>query len=199
MSRPLGAHADMKLVILDRDGVINEDADTYVKSPEEWIPIPGSLEAIARLNHSGYRVVVASNQSGLARGLFTIDDLNNMHRRMHQELARLGGQIDAVFFCPHGPQDACRCRKPSPGLFEQIGLRLRQDLRNAPSVGDSFRDIQAARAAGALPVSPSTDHPRSVLHPGCSGPVSSLCNRDWAKHCRFHSPQSRSWKIGHPR
>lgn len=142
----------MKIIILDRDGVINEDSDFYIKSPDEWIPIPGSLEGIARLNHGGYRVVVASNQSGLARGLFTIDDLNAMHRKMHRELARVGGQIESTFFCPHGPDDDCRCRKPRPGLFEQIAYRLRRDLTFAPAVGDSLRDIEAALAVGAAPV-----------------------------------------------
>lgn len=142
----------MSLIVLDRDGVINLDSDTSVKSVDEWIPIPGSLEAIARLNYGGYRVVVASNQSGLARGLFTIDDINAMHRKMHRELARLGGQIEAIFFCPHSESDRCRCRKPKPGLLEDIGNRLQADLTEAPVVGDSFRDIQSAWAVGATPL-----------------------------------------------
>lgn len=104
----------MKLIILDRDGVINQDSDDYIKSPEEWVPIPGSLQAIADLNQSGYRVVIASNQSGLARGLFDIDALNAIHRKMQHELGRIGGHIDGIFFCPHGPKAHCNCRKPKP-------------------------------------------------------------------------------------
>jgi D-glycero-D-manno-heptose 1,7-bisphosphate phosphatase len=153
----------MKIIILDRDGVINEDSDSYIKSPDEWIPIPGSLEGIARLCHGGYRVVVASNQSGLARGLFTIDDLNAMHRKMHRELARVGGQVDSTFFCPHGPDDDCRCRKPRPGLFEQIAYRLRKDLTFTPAVGDSCRDIEAALAVGATPILVLTGNGRATL------------------------------------
>jgi histidinol-phosphate phosphatase family protein len=110
----------MKLVILDRDGTINEDSDDYVKSPSEWQPLPGALEAIARLNHAGWHVVVATNQSGLGRGLFDVASLNAMHAKMHSMLAAVGGRVDAVFYCPHGPEEACRCRKPEPGLFEQI-------------------------------------------------------------------------------
>ena len=113
----------VKLVILDRDGTINEDRDDFVKSPAEWVPIPGSLEAIARLNHAGWHTVVATNQSGLARGLLDVAALNAIHARMNRELAELGGRIDAVFFCPHGPDDGCACRKPLPGLFTMIGER----------------------------------------------------------------------------
>lgn len=141
----------MKLIILDRDGVINEESDTYITSPEEWVPIPGSLEAIARLNHGGYRVLVATNQAGLARGLFTVEVLNAIHCKMHRELARLGGQVEAVFFCPHGPNDSCLCRKPLPGLFDEIAKRLKLNLSGIPFIGDSLRDIQAAQAVGASP------------------------------------------------
>lgn len=142
----------MRLVILDRDGVINEDSDAYIKSADEWRPIPGSLEAIARLHHAGYRVLVASNQSGIARGLFTIDDLNAMHRKMALALSQVGGQVEGVFFCPHAPEDGCRCRKPFPGLIVDIGRRLQVDLTGVPSIGDALRDIQAARAVGARPI-----------------------------------------------
>ncbi|NIP72535.1 MAG: D-glycero-beta-D-manno-heptose 1,7-bisphosphate 7-phosphatase [Gammaproteobacteria bacterium] len=142
----------MKLVILDRDGVINEDSDDYIKSPEEWVPIPGSLEAIARLNQSGYRVVVASNQSGLARGLFDIEALNRIHDKMHRALAEAGGTLEAIFFCPHGPDEGCKCRKPEPGLLEEIAKRLRLNLSGVPAVGDTLRDLEAARAAGARPI-----------------------------------------------
>lgn len=141
----------MKLVILDRDGTINEDRDDYVKSADEWQPVPGSLEAIARLNQAGWHVVVATNQSGLGRGLFDMDALNRMHRKMHDGLMAHGGRIDAVFFCPHAPEDACRCRKPLPGLFEEIAERYGVDLHGVPAVGDSLRDLQAATAGGCTP------------------------------------------------
>ena len=141
----------MKLVILDRDGTINEDSDEFVKTPEEWVPLPGSLEAIARLNHAGWHVVVASNQSGLGRGLFDVSTLNAMHAKMNQLLAAVGGRVDAVFYCPHGPDDGCRCRKPEPGLYEQIGERYGLDLKDVPVVGDSARDVLAAVAAGCEP------------------------------------------------
>lgn len=141
----------MKLVILDRDGTINVDSDDYIKSPEEWQPLPGALEAIARLNHAGWRVVVASNQSGLGRGLFDVAALNAIHGKMHKLLATLGGRIDAVFYCPHGPDEGCNCRKPRPGLFEQIGERFGVDLKSVPVVGDTPRDLVAGAAAGCQP------------------------------------------------
>lgn len=141
----------VKLVILDRDGTINEDRDDYVKSPEEWEPIPGALEAIARLNHAGWHTVVASNQSGIGRGLFDMATLNAIHLKMHQLLAKHGGRIDAVFFCPHTPEDGCDCRKPLPGLFQQIGLRYGVDLDEVPVVGDVLRDLQAGATAGCMP------------------------------------------------
>lgn len=144
----------VQLVILDRDGVINADSDAFIKSPDEWQALPGSLEAIVRLNQAGYRVVVASNQSGIARGLFTIDDLNQIHAKLHQQLNALGGSVEAIFFCPHGPNTTCTCRKPKPGLFEDIARRLglSNGLTGVPAVGDSLRDLQAARAAGATPI-----------------------------------------------
>lgn len=141
----------IKLVILDRDGTINEDRDDYVKSPEEWVPLPGALEAIARLNHAGWHTVVATNQSGLGRGTFDMATLNAMHVKMTQLLAKQGGRIDAVFFCPHAPEDACGCRKPLPGLFEQIGERFGVSLRDVPVVGDTLRDLQAGAAVGCRP------------------------------------------------
>jgi len=142
----------VRLIILDRDGVINEDSDEYIKSPDEWIPVPGSLEAIARLNRADYRVVVATNQSGLARGYFDLDTLSQIHEKMYRMLANHGGRIDAVFFCPHGPDDSCVCRKPQPGLLKEIASRLRVSLDGVPAVGDSMRDIEAARAVGAKPI-----------------------------------------------
>lgn len=141
----------MKLVILDRDGTINEDSADYIKHPDEWLPLPGALQAIARLNHAGWHVVVASNQSGLGRGLFDVSTLNAMHAKMHKLLAAVGGRVDAVFYCPHGPEEACRCRKPEPGLFEQIGERYGIDLRHVPVVGDTARDVVAGVAVGCEP------------------------------------------------
>ncbi|HVZ44089.1 MAG TPA: D-glycero-beta-D-manno-heptose 1,7-bisphosphate 7-phosphatase [Ramlibacter sp.] len=141
----------MKLVILDRDGTINVDSDEFIKSPEEWQPLAGSLEAIARLNHAGWHVAVASNQSGLGRGLFDVASLNAIHAKMHKAVSALGGRIDAVFYCPHSPDEGCRCRKPLPGLFEQIGERFGVDLSTVPVVGDTVRDIQAGAAVGCQP------------------------------------------------
>ena len=140
-----------KLIILDRDGTINEDRDDYVKSPDEWVPIPGALEAIARLNHAGWHTVIATNQSGLGRGTFDMATLNAMHVKMNQMLAKQGGRIDAVFFCPHAPADACNCRKPLPGLFLQIGERFGVNLADVPVVGDTLRDLQAGMAVGCRP------------------------------------------------
>lgn len=138
----------MKLVILDRDGVINQDSDAFVKSPDEWIALPGSLQAIARLSQAGWTVVVATNQSGLARGLFDITALNAIHDKMHQEVKQAGGRIDAIFLCPHGPDDGCTCRKPLPGMYHEIARRYDVDLRGVPAIGDSLRDLQAAASAG---------------------------------------------------
>jgi D-glycero-D-manno-heptose 1,7-bisphosphate phosphatase len=137
-----------KLVILDRDGVINVDSDAFIKSPDEWVAIPGSLEAIARLNQAGYRVAVASNQSGIGRGLFDMAALNAMHAKMHRQLAAVGGRIDAVFFCPHTAQDQCDCRKPKPGMLKMIADRFEIDPEETPVVGDSLRDLQAGAALG---------------------------------------------------
>jgi D-glycero-D-manno-heptose 1,7-bisphosphate phosphatase len=141
----------MKIVILDRDGTINEDSVDYIKSAQEWQPLPGALDAIARLNHAGWHVVVATNQSGLGRGLFDVAALNAMHAKMHAMLAAVGGRIDAVFYCPHGPEESCHCRKPAPGLFEQIAERYGMPLTGMPSAGDSARDLVAAVAVGCEP------------------------------------------------
>jgi D-glycero-D-manno-heptose 1,7-bisphosphate phosphatase len=142
----------MKLVILDRDGVINHDSDQYIKSPDEWRPIPGSLSAIARLNQAGYRVVVATNQSGVGRGLFEMDTLNAIHDKLTKALALAGGHIDAIFFCPHTTADNCECRKPKTGMFHEISTRFNVSLTNVPAIGDSLRDLQAAAAMGAQPM-----------------------------------------------
>ena len=141
----------MKLIILDRDGVINHDSDQFIKSPEEWKPIDGSLEAIARLNQWGWRVVVASNQSGVGRGLFGMDTLNAINDKMVKSLAQVGGRLDAIFFCPHSADSTCDCRKPRPGMFLQIAQRFNIDLAGVPVVGDSLRDLQAGVAVGCEP------------------------------------------------
>lgn len=136
------------LVILDRDGVINFESDDFIKSPEEWRPIPGSLTAIAQLNQAGHKVVIASNQSGVARGLFSLATLDAIHTKMQRELEKVNGRLDGIYFCPHGPEDGCRCRKPKPGLFATIAQDFPADFATAVAVGDSLRDIQAAKAAG---------------------------------------------------
>ena len=141
----------MKLIILDRDGTINADSDDFVKTPDEWQPLPGAIEAIARLNHAGWHVVIASNQSGLGRGLFDVAALNAIHTKMYKMLAAAGGRVDAVFYCPHSPEESCQCRKPLPGLFDQIGARFGVPLKGVPTAGDSLRDLQAGVAAGCEP------------------------------------------------
>jgi D-glycero-D-manno-heptose 1,7-bisphosphate phosphatase len=141
----------MKLVILDRDGVINQDSAQFIKSPAEWVPIPGSLEAIARLNQAGYRVVVATNQSGIERGLFDMDTLNAIHDKMLRALATVGGRIDAIYYCPHAADSRCECRKPNPGMLLRIAACFNTSLKGVPAIGDGLRDLQAAAAAGAMP------------------------------------------------
>lgn len=141
----------MKLIILDRDGVINHDSDQFIKSPDEWKPIEGSLEAVARLNQWGWRVVLASNQSGIGRGLFGMDTLNAINDKMIKSLAQVGGRLDAIFFCPHPADSTCDCRKPKPGMFIQIAERFNVDLAGVPAVGDSLRDLQAGIAVGCKP------------------------------------------------
>jgi len=141
-----------KFVILDRDGVINYDSDAYIKSPDEWHPIPGSLEAIARLTQAQYRVIVITNQSGIARKLFTLDDLSQIHKKMHHQLSNIGGIVEAIFFCPHNEEAKCKCRKPCPGLFHEFANRLNAPLAEIFAVGDSLRDLQAATVSGAMPV-----------------------------------------------
>ena len=142
----------MKLIILDRDGVINFDSDEYIKSPEEWVPVPGSLEALARLHREGYKIVVATNQSGVGRGLFEMDMLARIHSKMLEAVRAKGGEIDAIFFCPHRPEDDCDCRKPRPGLFQEIVERLKVNLSGVYAVGDTEGDVVAARSVAAQPV-----------------------------------------------
>ena len=141
----------MKLVILDRDGVINQDSDAYIKSPEEWIPIEGSLEAIADLSEKGYKVAVATNQSGIARKFFDEYTLARIHQKMVGLSEDAGGIIDAVFYCPHGPDEGCHCRKPQVGLLEEIASEFNTTLEGVPYVGDSLKDLQAARKTGCTP------------------------------------------------
>lgn len=161
----------MKLIILDRDGVINHDSDNFIKSPDEWIPIPGSLEAIARLNQAGYRVVVSTNQSGIARGLFSIVTLNAIHQKMHGAARQVGANIDAIFFCPHAADDNCDCRKPKPGMLQGISERFNIGLKGVPAVGDSLRDLQAGFVSGCIPLLVLTGkgektHAKGGLPPG---------------------------------
>ncbi|MBK6637055.1 MAG: D-glycero-beta-D-manno-heptose 1,7-bisphosphate 7-phosphatase [Rhodocyclaceae bacterium] len=167
----------MKIIILDRDGVINHDSDNYIKSPEEWQPIDGSLEAIARLTHSGYRVVVATNQSGVGRALFDMDTLNAIHEKMLDAVIDAGGRIEAIVFCPHVAPDDCECRKPKAGMFREIEARFNADMSKVFAVGDSLRDLQAAIEVGAKPVLVTTGKgqktvkdpalPKGVPHYAC--------------------------------
>ena len=156
----------MKLVILDRDGVINQDSDQFIKNTTEWKPIPGSLEAIAKLNHAGYRVVVASNQSGIGRGLLDMGALNAINDKMYRVLAQVGGRIDALFYCPHAAEANCECRKPKAGMFIDISQRFNVDLAGVPSVGDSLRDLQAAASVGAQPMLVLTGKGEKTLRDG---------------------------------
>ena len=141
----------MKLLILDRDGVINHNSDQYIKNPDEWRPLPGSLEAIAQLTQSGWRIAVATNQSGIARGLFSMETLNAMHAKMHKAVMQAGGRIEAIFYCPDSPDSNSPSRKPNPGMLLSISERFNTPLHGVPMVGDSLRDLQAAHAVGALP------------------------------------------------
>jgi D-glycero-D-manno-heptose 1,7-bisphosphate phosphatase len=156
----------MKLVILDRDGVINYDSAQFIKSPDEWKPIPGSLEAIAQLNQAGFRIALATNQSGISRGLFDMATLNAIHDKMHRALAQCGGRIDALFYCPHAAEAECSCRKPKPGMIEEIARRFGRDLDGVPNVGDSLRDLQAGIPLGALPMLVRTGKGEKTLAEG---------------------------------
>ena len=155
-----------KLIVLDRDGVINHDSENFIKSPEEWRPVPGSVEAIARLNHAGYRVVVATNQSGIGRGLFDMGMLNTIHEKMHKALAHAGARVDAIFFCPHTADSRCECRKPKAGMLLEIGKRFNTELTGVPCIGDSLRDLQAAAAVGAQPMLVLTGKGEKTLRDG---------------------------------
>mgnify|MGYP001204386884 CR=1 FL=1 len=141
-----------KIIILDRDGVINQESDVYVKSADEWVPISGSLEAIAKLSKAGYSIYVATNQAGVGRGIFTLKILDEIHKKMRHQIEVLGGSLEEVFFCPHLPEDNCACRKPKPGLLLLVANACDSDLKGVPFVGDSLRDMQAAMGAGASPI-----------------------------------------------
>jgi D-glycero-D-manno-heptose 1,7-bisphosphate phosphatase len=156
----------MKLIILDRDGVINHDSDEFIKSPAEWIPIPGSLEAIARLNQAGYRVVVATNQSGVARGLFDVSTLNAIHQKLHTAAQQVGADVDAIFYCPHAADENCDCRKPKPGMLHTIATRFNSSLKGVPNVGDSLRDLQAGYGVGCVPYLVMTGKGERTLEKG---------------------------------
>ena len=156
----------MSIIILDRDGVINHDADDFIKTPAEWEPIEGSLEAITHLNHAGYRVIVITNQSGIARGLLDVDMLTRIHSKMRRMLAQVGGKIEAILYCPHVPEDACTCRKPLGGSFSELAHRLRIKLDDVPAVGDSLRDLQAAQTVGAKPILVRTGKGEKTLADG---------------------------------
>jgi len=154
-----------KLIILDRDGVINEDSDAYIKTVDEWVPIPGSINAIARLSQAGYTVVVATNQSGIGRGYYDVATLDAMHARMRELVAAQGGEMGGIFYCPHGPDDGCDCRKPLPGLIDQIVTEY-GDVTGAPLIGDSLRDLQAGIARHCQPVLVLTGKGQKTLDKG---------------------------------
>ena len=174
----------MKLAILDRDGVINYDSDQYVKSPSEWRPIPGSIEAIARLHQNGFRIAVATNQSGIGRGLFDMATLNAINDKMMELVFRQGGRIDALFFCPHTAAEECACRKPRTGMLEEIATRFHVELKGVPAIGDSLKDLQAAEAVGAQPILVLTGKGRKTREGG-GLPKKALVFDDLAEASRF--------------
>lgn len=174
----------MKLVILDRDGVINFDSAQFIKNPNEWRPIPGSLDAIAALNQAGFRVALATNQSGIGRGLFDMTTLNAIHDKMHRALAQSGGRIDALFYCPHAAESACSCRKPKPGMLEEISRRFGMDLDGVPSVGDSLRDLEAGLSLGMRPILVRTGKGETTLANGGLPEGTQIC-ADLAEAARY--------------
>ncbi|AMK76843.1 MULTISPECIES: D-glycero-beta-D-manno-heptose 1,7-bisphosphate 7-phosphatase [Methylomonas] len=162
-----------RYVILDRDGTINVDSDDFIKSPEEWLPLAGSLEAIALLNRHRYKVVVITNQSGIARGLFDLATLAAIHAKMLQLASQAGGHIEAIYFCPHGPNDTCDCRKPLDGLFRRFAADTQAELSRTYAIGDSLRDIQAAESVGAKPILVRTGkgEKTAINHPQLNVPI----------------------------
>ncbi len=153
----------MKLIILDRDGVINEDSDQYIKSADEWLPIPGSIEAIAKLSKNNYKVIVITNQSGISRGFYNHQTLGRMHNKMYKLVAQQGGRIHAIFYCPHGPADNCSCRKPKAGLFNKVEQVFNTTLSGVYCIGDSYRDILAARQCSGIPILVQTGKGQKTL------------------------------------
>jgi D-glycero-D-manno-heptose 1,7-bisphosphate phosphatase len=152
-----------KYILLDRDGVINEESPAFIKSPDEWLPLENSLEAIALLNQHGFRVVIITNQSGLARGLFDEKTLNSIHQKMRDDTQKVGGVIEAIYFCPHQTEDYCECRKPKAGLLKQFAADYDVDLKDVYFIGDSLRDIQAAQNGGAIPILVKTGNGAKTL------------------------------------
>lgn len=151
------------LLILDRDGVVNQDSPNFVRSADEWLPLPGSIAAIAQLSRAGYTVAIASNQSGLGRGLFDRNALRSMHRKLRRLVSNEGGRIDRIVVCPHGPDEGCNCRKPKPGLLLRLARHYGVSLGGVPVIGDSLRDLQAAAAAGATPILVRTGNGKKTL------------------------------------
>ena len=174
----------IKLIILDRDGVVNYDSDQFIKSPDEWKPIPGSPDAIARLNQAGFKVVLATNQSGVGRGLFDMAMLNTIHDKMNKVLAQAGARIDALFFCPHAADSDCGCRKPKPGMFQEIGVRFNVSLAGVPCIGDSLRDLQAAAEVGGQPILVLTGKGRLTQEKG-SIPENTLVFADLSEAVKY--------------
>ncbi len=152
-----------RYILLDRDGVINQDSDAFIKTPEEWLPIEGSIDAIALFTKHEYKVIVLTNQSGIARGLFDEAMLEMIHAKMNALVAEKGGLITAIYFCPHGPDSQCACRKPKPGLFKSFAQDFNADLSGIPVIGDSLRDLQAGEAVGAEPILVKTGKGQSTL------------------------------------
>ena len=164
MSEKITTNNKSRVIILDRDGVINYERDNYVTTPDEWIALPGSLAAITKLHQANYQVAIVTNQSGIGKGLYSVNTLNRIHQRMCDQLKLIGGDIRAIFFCPHAPEDNCDCRKPKPGMFIELSNHLQCDLSTVYAVGDQLRDLQAAAAAGARPVLVKTGYGNSTLH-----------------------------------
>lgn len=163
----------MPWIILDRDGVINHDSDDYIKSESEWMPLPRSIEAIVKLGQHGYRIAVITNQSGIRRGMFDLNTLESMHNKLRRLAQDAGGHVDCIYFCPHGPDDNCTCRKPKTGMYEQFALEHDIDLKGIPAVGDSYHDLQAAAAMGCLPMLVKTGKGLRTLqqHPNLPYPI----------------------------
>lgn len=155
-----------KLIVLDRDGVINYDSDDYVKTEDEWIALPDAMQALGKLTQAGYKIAIATNQSGIARGYFSEDTLAAMHTKMTTLASEEGAVIDYIAYCPHGPDDNCDCRKPLPGLIHQIAKGLNHDVAGSYMVGDSLRDLQAGQAAGLKPVLVLTGKGQRTLDKG---------------------------------